>query len=103
MKDLIKSNMFIAGFISGIFLFLCVNVYITIGICYHCVKYLGFPIVFYEDFRGIASEPILHRFFLSNLIADILAMFIFSFVLGLVFKFIWSKTVSRRSPLKELK
>ncbi len=101
MKDLIKSKMFIAGFIVGIVFFFCVNILTAANICYHCTTRVGFPFVFHENNRTAnLYEPVIDRFILFGLIADILAVLIFSFGIGLIFKSFVQKSDYCHLPLK---
>lgn len=55
-----------------------------------------FPIYFGADYYPVN----VNQFSLGGIIANILIALIFSFAIGLVFKFVWSKFASRRSTLK---
>ncbi len=107
MRDLIKSKVFIVGFMCGIFTFLCINIFIFFNsMCHHCVNVAGFPIIFFAKFVGnfsfTPSEGLTNNvnnyewFYPFKLLADILIAVIISFIVGLILKFVWSRIVLRR-------
>ena len=111
MWNLIKNRVFIVGFTVCILLLLCLNVYLFLGsYCHHCVRAAGFPIIFWAQFmgnpnfspdKGVTANPNDFEYFLlPNLIADIFITIGFSFLIGILFKFVCSKAVSRLSPKK---
>lgn len=100
MKSLIKNKEFIKGFVSGIFALIIFNTLTFFNSqCHHCINRAGFPMIFWERFigtiyynpaDGFSSDDFEH-FFIYNLIADVLVTIAFSFILGLIFKSVWSK------------
>ncbi len=111
MKNLIKSKMFFVGFIIGAILFVALNLLSDSTTSYYVHQY-GFPFSFHEWKLGdsisqVGNLPlyeyetiIVDRFIWIGFIGNIFVTVIFSFVVGLVFKFVWSKIVSRRLHLK---
>src|SRR3712207_321621 len=108
MHKLISYAAFKIGFWSGIFLFVVLNLlsyelsrhkYDTLPIKFADAGgyEMGFPFTLYVWSFGY---PFNFYFVWSGLIADILIALVFSFVLGLIFKFVWSKSASRRLNLK---
>ena len=113
MNKLNQGKAFNSGFLLGFILFLITNlisflVYrIEVGesvarnlssskISIDTISYFGFPFpIFYGK-----SYYSLNQFNLAALVVNILAAIFFSFVVGLTFKFIWSKISSRRVKLK---
>ncbi len=108
MNNLSESRAFNLGLWCGIVLFVVLNVlnYSNSRDCSlnsqiyflsgdDCIS--GFPLFMYN--RGLAS-PNGSYIIWVGLIGNILIALVFSFVLGLIFKFIWSKIATRRSPLK---
>ncbi len=105
MGKLIKNKIFLFGFFSGIIFFVCFNIFIHLrSMCHHCVYFAGFPLRFYEEFKGTiyfnpaTSESFtenFRHFFIYNLIADVLFTILFSFLIGLIFKLVWSKISAR--------
>ncbi len=96
------------GFLSGILLSLIVQIatyavyaytlYIdrhtppSHGIYIHSFRYFGFPFPIFNasDYSPVGSfDPV-------GIIGNILVTLIFSFILGLIFKFIWSKITARK-------
>lgn len=109
MRNLIKNKAFIIGFASCILFLLCLNVFIFLeSLCHHCVRRVGFPIIFWAQFmgnfsftpeKGLTPHPDDFEYFLLlNLFTDIFITVGFSFLVGLLFKFVWSKIISRLSP-----
>lgn len=97
MKDWIKNKPFVIGFIIGFVLFLIVNFY---TVKFSEEKFLtGFPLTFYAwsvgffylDEKNQWAENHFIQYYVWNGIADLFIGIIFSFIFGLVFKFIWSK------------
>ena len=90
MKRLIVSKEFFAGFLGGVFFFICINIIDTIqmlrNLCHHCVEKYGFPFNFYESLPMVSEN-----FLWFGLIGDILFAIVFSFIVGLFFKYLWSK------------
>ncbi len=88
---------------------ICLNLFVYLRFCHHCVRVAGFPFIFWEQFAGgwyYSPELGSHfpddfeHFFPLNLVADILFAIIFSFISGLIFKFVWVKISSQRVKLK---
>ncbi len=97
MRKLFQDTAFGSGFMSGISLFIGLNIYslaANYGECIDCYGRFGFHFPL-ED-----SGNLLVNIMWFGLIADILFALIFSFVVGLIFKSIWSKIISRRLNLK---
>lgn len=109
MNKIFRNKAFIIGFANGIGFFLCINLFIFFySQCHHCLTVAGFPIIFWEKFVGgfygsldnPADDNFYEHFFAYKLFADILIAVFSSFVVGLIFKFINSKIVSRHLFLK---
>lgn len=99
MKNLIKDKAFVIGFLVSTILTLLIN-FQTIVMCHHCLNGVGFPLKFYIWFSGTISfdqssgemsSQNFETFNTLNLIVDILFTIILSFIMGLIFKFVWSK------------
>lgn len=96
MYKLLKNNPFIIGFLIGIIFLLALNVFIYLNSsCHHCVRVIGVPFVFYEEFTGniyynpATGESRLDRyekFYELNLIVDVVFTIGFGFLLGSIFK-----------------
>ncbi len=79
-------------------LFLCVNIYSIYDIpCHHCVNWTGFPLPVFVELPPFSGEK---DFFWFSIVIDIFVAIFFSFIVGLIFKFIWSKISARRVELK---
>lgn len=95
MKNLIKNKAFVVGFTFGIVITFLVNFYTLLPergfICFDCYETWGFPFAMHE------SGTMLHlnRFIWAGVIANISIAIVFSSLLGLVSKFIWSKLASK--------
>ncbi len=100
MRKLIVTKSFILGFISGCILFLCLNYYTVMqafdDMCFHCMRRFGFPFFFMETGGAVTHTNI----FWFSLLADVLIALAFSGMIGLIFKFIWSKFTSKHLALK---
>lgn len=100
MSKLFNNKAIVTGFFSGIVLFLCLNYYTVMqafdNMCFDCMRVFGFPFTFVETGGYVTHTDI----FWFSLIVDILIALIFSAVIGLIFKFIWSKLSKRRPELK---
>ncbi len=100
MGKLFQNKAFILGFLSGILIFIGTQFYDSMpeseGITFHAIVRIGFPF----DYIETGGNPTYTKTLWFGLFADILIALIFSFVVGLIFKFIGLKIVSRRSPLK---
>ena len=106
MKKLLQNKSFDFGFVFGFVLFGLIN-YLTYtksyndlinppisGIRFSLGYYkIGFPFSFYT---AVFGNPNWDYFDWLGLITDIFIAVIFSFFLGLLFKFAWSKISSRR-------
>jgi hypothetical protein len=103
MRRLILNYAFNLGFLTGILLFIAINLYAdrplankATRLCFHCLNEWGFPFRYFEA----GGNPGIERYFWLGLVGDIFVALIFSFLVGLVFKFVWSKLASRRINLK---
>lgn len=95
MKDLVENKAFVFGFLFGILLFFLIGGTIEsrrrgTTICFDCVEEYGFPFTYLETGGFVSITKILWL----GLIADVLIAITFSFLIGLIFKFIWSKFTS---------
>ena len=108
VSKLFKNSGFTLGFSIGICLFAFLN-YLSYIISYSKftnpgkIRFsggsytAGFPFPFYQAIIGLPNS---FYFDWIGLIVDILIAVAFSFILGLIFKFVWSKISSRRVILK---
>ncbi len=100
MKNLIKNRAFVLGSASGILIFAALNVYDSLpesdAVCFHCYETFGFPFSYLGTGGYFTHTDILW----AGLFADILVAILFSSVIGLIFKFVWSKILSPRLVLK---
>ncbi|CAN5850268.1 hypothetical protein BH20ACI4_BH20ACI4_12710 [soil metagenome] len=88
MSKIFQNTTFILGFVFGILLFIGLNFYSL------SANHRGYIDGFGESgfpFSWMDSGWFLQRIFWFGLIADILFAIIFSFILGSIFKFVWSK------------
>lgn len=97
MKNLIKNKAFDIGFIIGMFLFILINLWVEkirrgTGICFDCVEEYGFPFFYLET----GGNPSFMKILWIGLIGDIFIAIFFSFIIGLIFKFLWSKPSSKQ-------
>ena len=106
MSKYFKNTTFSIGFWLGLCLFIFLN-YLSCIISYD--KYVksqqeelvfsvgyyggGFPLHFYHEHIG---NPNFSEFYWTVVFVDILIGLFFSFVLGFIFKFLWSKIVARK-------
>lgn len=92
IQNSLNDIVFVIGFIGGIicFLFLNYSTNIVINIDSYHFRLFGFPFKFIEF--GNVNTRIVWRV----LIADILTGIIFSLLIGLIFKFVWSKIAARK-------
>lgn len=91
MSKFFRSRIFIFGFFVGFIIFFLITDYVDKkdrGICFDCEEKFGFPFYFLETGGQAFSE----RYILSGLIGNILFALICSFILGLIFKFVWQKS-----------
>jgi hypothetical protein len=98
MNKIFENKAFIIGFILGFISFL----YITEEIdgqnkvlCFDCGMKTGFPFPYHQGSGYVGDGQILW----FGLIADILIAVFFSFILGLIFKFVASKMAARNIEL----
>ena len=97
MSRLFLETAFNLGFVIGILLFIAFNFYSLNA------NYGGYIDGFGESgfpFSWMDSGWFLQRILWVGLIADVLVATAFSFIVGLIFKNVWSRISSRRSPLK---
>lgn len=92
MKKLFRDDSFNIGFFGGVFLVAWANYYSTSNFFdsaeSNFIFELGFPFTFFRKIEGMDSiTQIIHW----GLLADIVFATIFSFLLGLTFKFVWSR------------
>jgi hypothetical protein len=100
MHKISCNKVFNLGFIAGMLLLLIANYFTylitaSIDISHYTHKF-GFPFSLYK-WGGYSYEE---GFLWLGLVANISIAVIFSFSIGLIFKFIWSKIASRRLQLK---
>lgn len=96
MKDLIKNKPFVIGFIAGMFVFIMRNyreysLEIMIN-CADCGRFFGYPFYFYQEGGLVPIKKILWL----GLVADLVFVIIFSFVIGLFANYFWSKFTSKQ-------
>ena len=96
MSKMTLNKIFFVGFMFGLLLFLMINYfsYLSFPKPYisHALHKFGFPFAVYADGGFEYTEQILW----FGLIADILTALSFSFILGFVFRHIWSKITARQ-------
>jgi len=107
VNKLFQNTAFNLGFWGGITLFALLNMssysksyedYVNLQSNISAGGYNGgFPFMMYKTEIGYLNNSYVVW---SGLVGNILITLVFSFVLGLIFKFVWLKIVSRRSPLK---
>lgn len=93
MSKLFQRNAFNLGFWVGILVFIGLNFYslnANYGGCIDCYGKFGIP------FPLMDSGLLLQRILWIGLIADILIALIFSFAVGLIFKFVWEKLMMKK-------
>ena len=104
MSQLLKNKSFYLGFVVGILIMFALNLYTVYRMkgCHHCNYFFGYPLTFYS---GIITECVIgNAGFICNVwefswfgaIVDVLTAVIFSFVVGLIFKFVWGKFTMKR-------
>ena len=107
MIKFLKNKTFIFGFFVGIVIAIFLNIYQIYTTenspCHHCTYWYGFPLPFYERYvtscefsGGLSFGCYVSEFSWIGTIANILVAIFFSFVLGLIFKFVWSKIAARK-------
>jgi hypothetical protein len=101
-------NPFRLGFLSGVVIFIVIHLYNFLvvingesyvsskGVSMHISYRFGLPFAIYE-WSGYSTKS---TFYLTGLLGDVFTVVVFSFLLGLIFKSIWSKISSRRVKLK---
>ena len=99
MNELFKDNAFNIGFWSGISLFVVFN-FLSYVIAHkpnnsgvnlvHGIDEIGFPFTLYIE----GGEFPVNQIIWAGLIANFSVAIVFSFVIGLIFKFLWSKILS---------
>ena len=96
MSKITPNQIFLVGFIIGVFIFFSINFYDFSSRytkwCSDCDSGFGFPFRLHEP-GGIANGQGILFF---GLVADFIIALIFSFILGLIFKFVWSKIAARK-------
>jgi hypothetical protein len=101
MNKIFRSKAFVFSFLIGFASFFFVTDYIDKkdrSICFDCGEKFGFPFHFLET-----GGQVFDRHYLwFGLIADVLIAVIFSFIIGLIFTFLWLKILSHRLHLKNL-
>ncbi len=99
MNKFFQSKVFVFGFLYGISIFLTLN-YLSYLLnkvsCADCSYKFGFPFYLHQ-YGGFSTVD---DFLWFGLIADSLFALVFSFVIGFITKFVWSKISSRRTHLK---
>jgi hypothetical protein len=97
MRKLISNTAFKVGFVAAILIFIFLN-YLSF-VSNECSEWIddcgwsfGFPFNLYMEGGFISFKEILWL----GLIADIFIAITFSFALGLVFRFVWSKIAPRK-------
>jgi hypothetical protein len=97
MNNLFRNRAFKLGVLSGVLFFLITNIYSVLPprradqVCFDCYETFGFPFAFYE------SGTILHlsQFIWAGVVANISIALFAGFILGLIFKLVWSKIAQR--------
>ena len=91
MKNLIFNKAFQLGFWIGFVSIVIFNLStFTLPVeahVHHYINTVGFPFAFYEW----GGNPYVERISQKGLIADILVLLIYSFLVGLLFRFMWSQ------------
>lgn len=102
MNKIFQHKSFKIGFIIGILLFISANIYTTIpdrgkgeGFSFDGYETFGFPFALHES--GTMAH--LNQFIWAGVVADITIAIVFSFVVAILFDFIWTKFLSRRTKL----
>jgi len=100
MSKLFQNIVFILGLLCGTVFYFWITITIdrrSRGIpCFDCQWETGFPFAYHQESGFV--EP--SRYLWFGLIADVIIAVIFSFIIGLIFRFIWSKISSHRTELK---
>lgn len=100
MSRFFQNIVFILGLLCGTILYLWMTITIDRRIrglpCFDCQWKTGFPFAYHQESSLVNSAGYLW----FGVIADTLIAIIFSFVIGLIFRFVWSKISSRRIELK---
>lgn len=91
MKNFLKEKSFLIGFLFGLSLTVLTNYYDyqseNMFSCDDCILSLGYPFTFYREGGFVTIKEIVW----VGLISDVFIAIIFSFIVGLLFKLIWSK------------
>lgn len=92
MKDLVKNKIFVIGLFFGLIIWGISNITLsgftqTISGCLASGKAHGFPFTYVDE----CHNPTFMRINFGGLILDILLMIITCVIIGLLFKFIWSR------------
>lgn len=95
MKENLQNSSFIFGFGTAFITFIILNLF--------CKRFeyqmfvtvinIGFP---FSMYRGVVSGHSVYYFIWSGLIANFVIAILFSFVVGLLVKYFWSKFTSAR-------
>lgn len=103
MRKLFSNRAFVFGFALDILLFSVINFLSYTGsrasLCGSPPYSFGFPYNFYKEYLDKSCKTS-GQILWFGLIADVFITITLSFLLGLIFKFIWSKFASRRINLK---
>ena len=102
MKKLLQDKALVCGFLVGFSMCVIINLYTIIifgnlgtvkdnGFGFG-IYTMGFPFYWYEYITNLGTGWILYL----GIVADILFALIFSFAIGLIFKFVWSKISARK-------
>lgn len=103
MKTSFWNKTFIVGFLTGMLMIIVLNLLSVMNAndCQTCNPKFGFPFSFYERVftkcnsapdRSADIECFIWYFSSPKLVANILIAIIFSFIVGLIFKFIWEES-----------
>ncbi len=98
-----KNRAFVFGFLSGLFLFVALNIYVVFRWCNHCVWRLGFPLPIYHSYsgnpsfsldRGVTSASFT-EFLPENIFIDVIVVFLASLGVGVIFELVQRTVLSR--------
>jgi ABC-type antimicrobial peptide transport system permease subunit len=96
MNKLFSKKTFKIGFFVGILVFIAINFFDFntrySEWCSNCDSGFGFPFRLHEPGGLVSGWGVLFY----GLVADILIATIFSFIIGLIFKFVWEKVAAKR-------
>ena len=107
MSKLFQNKAFKLGVFFGIFLMLVFNLFSIFGMnhppCHHCADWFGFPLPFYVRYltdcelsKNISVICYTGEFSWFGTVANISIAIIFSFAVGLIFKFVREKYTAKR-------